>query len=298
MKEIESVALIGLGAVGTVVGSRLQEALPGNFSVIADARRQEKLRKEGIVFNGQRYDFAFADGTGFRDLILIATKSTALEDALNTITPYVGPDTLILSLLNGIDSEEIVAERFGQEHVLYSYYLGHPSMREGNRITHDGEYCIYCGEADNRTLSGKVSAVEKLFGRTGIPCRIPEDMISALWQKFVINIGCNQASALLRRPYGHLQENEQAMALARRMMDEAAAVARKLNIAGAGRMAGEAEEVIRSMNPEGKSSMLQDVEAGRPNEIGIFAGTLCRIAGAIGYPVPWNEAARLILSAL
>ncbi len=298
MKEIESVTLIGLGAVGAVVGTRLQEALAGNFSVIADARRQEKLRKEGIVLNGKRYDFAFADGTGFRDLILITTKSTALEEALEAITPYTGPDTLILSLLNGIDSEETVAKKFGQEHVLYSYFLGHPSMREGNRITHDGKYRIYFGEADNRTLSAKVSAVERLFDRTGIPYRIPEDMVAALWQKFVINIGCNQTTALLRRPYGHLQENGQAMALARRMMDEAAAVARKLNIAGAERMAGEAEKVIRSMNPEGKSSMLQDVEAGRPNEIDIFAGTLCRIAGTIGHPVPWNEAARLILSAL
>lgn len=299
MKEIESVALIGLGAVGAVLGTRLQDTMPERFTIIADARRRQKLSREGIDFNGKHYDFAFADGTGTKDLILIATKSTALSDALETIAPYVGPDTVILSLLNGIDSEAAVAERFGAGHVLYSYFLGHPSMREGNRITHDGEYRIYFGEADNQMiLSDKVRRVCRLFDHAGIPYEIPPDMISALWQKFIINIGCNQTTALLRRPYGHLQENARAMDLARRMMDEAAAVARRMNIGGASEMVSQAVEVIRSMNPDGKSSMLQDVEAGRVTEIDIFAGTLCRLAERMEYPVPWNRAALQILAAL
>lgn len=298
MKEIESVALIGLGAVGAVLGTRLQDTVPERFTVIADAPRRQKLNRDGIDFNGRRYDFSFADRTGVKDLILIATKSTALSLALDAIAPYVGPDTAILSLLNGIDSEAAVAERFGDEHVLYSYFLGHPSMREGNRITHDGEYRIYFGEADNRILSDKVRHVCRLFEKAGIPYEIPPDMISALWRKFIINIGCNQTTALIRRPYGHLQENKEAMDLAVRMMDEAAQIARRMNILGADEMVNQAVEVIRSMSPEGKSSMLQDVEAGRPTEIGIFAGTLCRLAEKTDCPVPWNRAALQILSAL
>ena len=99
MKEIESVALIGLGAVGAVLGTRLQDTMPERFTVIADARRRQKLSREGIDFNGKQYDFSFADGTGTKDLILIATKSTALSEALEAIAPYIGPDTSILSLL-------------------------------------------------------------------------------------------------------------------------------------------------------------------------------------------------------
>lgn len=298
MKEIESVALIGMGAIGAVLGTRLQDAMPERFTVIADADRGLKLRREGIDFNGKRYVFSIADGTGVKDLILIATKSTALSEALDAIALYVGPDTLILSLLNGIDSEAAVAERFGDEHVLYSYFLGHPSMRAGNRITHDGEYRIFFGEADNRILSDKVGRVRRLFEKADIPYEMPPDMISALWQKFIINIGCNQTTALLRRPYGHIQENPKAMDLALRMMDEAAEVARRMNIPGAETMVEQAVEVIRSMNSEGKSSMLQDVEAGRPTEIGIFAGTLCRLAEQTDCSVPWNRTALQILSAL
>lgn len=298
MKEIESVALVGLGAVGTVLAAQLRKTMPGRFLVIADTDRQQKLRQNGIVFNGERFDFDFAEGP--QDLILIATKATALHEALDIIAPHVGPQTLILSLLNGIDSEGTVAERFGEEHVLYSYFLGHPSMREGNRIDHDGNYHIYFGEANNRpdAYSDKVMAVKKLFDKTGIPYRIPEDMISALWQKFIINIGCNQTTALLRRPYGHLQRNKRAMALAVGMMTEAQRVAERLGIAGAQDMVRRAVEVIEAMNPEGKSSMQQDAESGRPTEIDIFAGTLCRLARQLDIPVPMNRAAGEILSAL
>lgn len=298
MKEIESVALVGLGAVGTVLAAQLRKTMPGQFSVIAGTDRKQKLRRNGIIFNGERYDFDFAEGP--QDLILIATKATALHEALDAIAPHVGPKTLILSLLNGIDSEGTVAERFGEEHVLYSYFLGHPSMRKGNRIDHDGNYHIFFGEAANLpdAYSDKVMAVKKLFEQAGIPYRIPEDMISALWQKFVINIGCNQTTALLRRPYGHLQRNERAMALAIGMMTEAQRVAERLGIAGAQDMVRRAVEVIEAMNPEGKSSMQQDVEAGRPTEIDIFAGTLCRLADRLHILVPLNRVAWEILSAL
>lgn len=300
MKEIGSVALIGLGAVGSVLAAQFQKTAPERFTVIADPGRQQKLRQEGVILNGKRHDFTFAYDTGPKELILIATKATALPEAMRAITPYVGPNTQILSLLNGIDSEQVIAEQFGPNHLLYSYFLGQPSLRVGNRITHDGNYHIYFGEPTNPAgaFSENVERIRRLFDDCGIPYRIPENMVSALWQKFIINIGCNQTTALLRQPYGHLQQNKLAMRLAEEMMTEAAAVAAKLHVVDASQMVLRAAEVIRSMTPQGKSSMLQDVEAGRPTEIAIFAGTLCRLAEKLEIPVPMNHAAREIISAL
>ncbi|WP_294593429.1 ketopantoate reductase family protein [uncultured Rikenella sp.] len=297
MKRIERVSLIGLGAVGSVVATRLADSLGDRFTIIADAARQERLRNEGLLFNGRRYDFALTDKDEPKELILIATKASALPEALDAAAPFVGPGTIVLSLLNGIESEETVAARFPKAHVLYSYFLGHPSLREGNRITHDGNFRIYFGEAQNLTLSPEAERVGQLFELAGIPYEIPPDMRSALWQKFVINIGCNQTTALLRSPYGHLQRNDRAMTLAVDLMTEAAAVARAIGIAQADEMVERAVEVIRAMNPDGKSSMLQDAEAGRPTEIDIFAGTLCRLADELRIPVPLNRAALRILSA-
>ncbi|WP_294597951.1 2-dehydropantoate 2-reductase [uncultured Rikenella sp.] len=298
MKQIERVSLLGLGAVGTPLAVRLRSALGSGFSVIADERRRERMRREGTIFNGERYDFSFAAKPDHKELILIATKASSLPAALDMLAPFIGSETIVLSLLNGIESEETIAARFPEAHVLYSYFLGHPSLREGNRITHDGNYRIYFGEAQNLTLSPAAERVRQLFERAEIPYSIPEDMRAAMWQKFVINIGCNQTTALLRCPYGHLQRNDRAMMLAVDLMNEAAAVARAIGIAQADEMVDRAVETIRSMNPEGKSSMLQDVEAGRPTEIDIFAGTLCRLADELRIPVPLNRIARRILSAL
>lgn len=307
MKEIESVALIGLGAIGMVVATRLQDNIPSHFTVIADPARQEQYKKSGILFNGQRYDFTFAAGsnaekTAPKELILIATKATALDEVLDSIAPYVGPDTIILSLINGITSETIIADRFGfaPQHTLYSYFLGHTSTHTGNEVTHDGEYHIYFGESVNipDQLSAPVQQVKQLFNRVGIRHQIPEDMLSSLWQKYIINIGCNQATALLRCPYDHLQQNKKAMQLAVNLMEEAAQIAGQLHICGHDQMVSTAIQIIRSMNPEDKSSMLQDVEALRPTEIEIFAGTLCRLARDLRRTVPLNAAAYQILSSL
>lgn len=298
MKQIERVSLLGLGAVGTPLAVRLGSLLGSGFSIIADERRRERMRREGTIFNGKRYDFPFAAESDHKELILIATKASSLQAALDTMTPFVGPGTIVLSLLNGIESEETIAARFPEAHVLYSYFLGHPSLREGNRITHDGHYRIYFGEEQNHSLSTAAEQVKELFERAEIPYSIPEDMRAAMWQKFVINIGCNQTTALLRCPYGHLQRNGRAMTLAVDLMTEAAAVARALGIAQADEMVDRAVEVIRAMNPDGKSSMLQDVEAGRPTEIDIFAGTLCRLADELRISVPLNQAALHVLAAL
>lgn len=298
MKEIEQVALVGLGAVGSVLATRLHDRLGRRFTVIADPARQERLRRDGILFNGTRYDFAPAGPADRPDLILIATKASSLPEVLDLLAPYVGPQTVILSLLNGLESEATIAARFGAAHVLYSYFLGHPSQREANRVTHDGRFRIYFGEAENRSLSPRVQQVAELFGRAGIPYETPEDMISALWRKFVVNIGCNQTTALLRCPYGHLQRNDRAMTLAVDLMTEAAAVAAAVGIAQADQMVDYAAGVIRSMNPEGKSSMLQDIEAERPTEIDLFAGALCRMAAERGIAIPLNRAVLQILSAL
>lgn len=299
MKEIQSVGLIGLGAIGMVAASRFQKVIPEKFRIIADRERQKRYSREGISFNGETYDFTFAGPEdGPMDLILIATKSSGLESALDQIAPYVGENTTILSVLNGITSEEIAGRRFGMEKVLYSLFLGTTSTRIGNEVKMGGTYHFFFGEKTNKTLSDRVQAIKALFEQTGICYQIPEDMISTLWQKYVINIGCNQANVLLRCPYGHLQQNPKARALTRQLMEEAARVAANLNIAEADRMVDRAMGVLDRLLPEDKSSMLQDVEAGRPTEIDLFAGELCRIAERIGYDVPLNRATRDIIEAL
>ncbi len=114
-------------------------------------------------------------------------------------------------------------------------------------------------------------------------------MAKAQWRKFILNVGLNQAQALLRITNRGLQENPNALRFARTLMDEAAAVAAAKGIAGAGDIPEWGEGVIRGLPPGEKTSMLQDVEAGRTPETDLFAGTVCRLGREYGIPTPANQ---------
>ena len=162
-------------------------------------------------------------------------------------------------------------------------------MRTGNAVVQGGGEKIVFGEAVNDPPSPRVRAVADCFDRLGIRYDVPKDMRAAQWKKFILNSGINQAQALLRAPNRELQQNPASLQLARDLMDEAAAVGAALGVAGAAEVPAWAETVILGASPDNRTSMLQDVEAGRPPEIDLFAGTICRLGRERGIPTPAND---------
>ena len=137
MNEIKTVGMIGLGAVGALYGERLL-AHGADLRVIVDEARKERYAREGVYVNGARVDFPYVTPKDAQavDLLLIVTKEGGLRSAMETASGFVGEDTLIISLLNGVTSEGIVAERFGDKNVLYSVAQGMDAVKEGNRLTY------------------------------------------------------------------------------------------------------------------------------------------------------------------
>ncbi|HBR28114.1 MAG TPA: 2-dehydropantoate 2-reductase, partial [Firmicutes bacterium] len=120
----------------------------------------------------------------------------------------------------------------------------------------------------------KVLAVKELFDRTGVPYTIPVDMMRELWWKFMMNVGVNQVSAILKAPYGVFQRVKEAQELMMMACGEVLQIAEKIGI---NLTAGDIEEYLRvigGLASEGKTSMLQDVEAGRKTEVESFAHTV------------------------
>ena len=121
--QIKTAALIGLGAIGSFIAPRLNEALgPGNFKVVAKGARKRRLQEEGTTINGKRYVFEVADpGEPCEpaDLVIVLVKHNALPQAVQDIRPLVGPNTMIVSFMNGITSEETLAEAYGWPRVIY-----------------------------------------------------------------------------------------------------------------------------------------------------------------------------------
>ena len=116
--EIKRVALVGLGAIGSYLAPRLEAALGhGNFLVVASGERRGRLEREGTVINGETYHFTVADpaegSVPPADLVIFAVKWPQLAQAVEDVRPLVGEDTALLSLLNGVESEEVLARAYG-----------------------------------------------------------------------------------------------------------------------------------------------------------------------------------------
>lgn len=289
---VQQAVLIGLGAIGTLYAARISARVPDQLRILADPARIARYQTDPPSLNGRRLNLHYVtpDRPGPpADLILVAVKSVALDQTLPMIAPLVAGHTQILPLLNGILAQDILAAAFGRPRVLHGLVHCESAMRSGHDVSQQGGDKILFGEARNTPPSPRVRSVAAFLDRCGIRFVIPDDMRVAQWRKFILNVGINQAQAVLRAPCRELQENPDSMRLARDLMDEAAAVAAALGIPGAADLPAWAESIIRAAAPDNKTSMLQDVEAGRPTEVDWLAGTVCRLGRERGIPTPANE---------
>lgn len=289
---LETVAVIGAGAVGAAYGSLIHRVRPGRVCLIADGERGARLQRDGVVVNGVPYLFPVVAPQEARptDLVVVAVKHYDLDEAIAYIRGVVGEETTIISVLNGIDSEERIAAVYGWNRVLYSLNLGIDALRLGNRIDFQNQGRLFFGEAKNPAGGGeRLLPLRQLCEEAGIVYEVPTDMIRTLWFKFMVNVGVNQVSAVLRASYGEFQKTGRARELMNATMSEVIRLANTLGIdLGEGDMAAW-HDVLVGLNPRGKTSMLQDVEAGRRTEVEMLAGTVIQLGRRHKVPTPLNE---------
>ena len=289
MKAIKTVGLIGLGAVGALYAERMLSA-GAEICIIVDEARKECYLREGIYVNGKRVDFPYVTPKEAQpvDLLLIVTKEGGLRSAMETAAGFVGKDTLILSLLNGVISEEIVAERFGAEHVLYSVAQGMDAVKEGAYLTYVHPGRIVLGEKEPGKISERVQAAADYLNAHDVTATPVPDMVRRQWGKLMLNVGLNQACMVFECDYGGVQRPGKARETMLGAMREAQMIA---GLEGHVITDSEFDEwvaLLDSFAPQGKPSMRQDGEAHRKSEVELFAGTMIRLAGKHGAQVPVN----------
>lgn len=292
MRNIEQVALIGMGAIGAFVAPKLQETLGGaNFRLIANGERKERLEEQGVVINDNQYYFPVETSRQEHpaDLIIFAVKITALDQAIKDVKGQVGKDTIFMSLLNGVDSEERIQKAYPDNKVLYSV-IRVPSLHDGNKISYpEGKGCISFGERDQEELSEEGQAVKKLFDQSQISYKLPKDMMHDMWFKFMTNVSENQSSAILRVPYGIWQINKEANRLREEAAREVIQIAQKKGINLTEQDLEEHKDYLLQLPFEGKPSTCQDIEAKRKTEVEMFAGSVIRMGQELSVPTPYNQ---------
>jgi 2-dehydropantoate 2-reductase len=289
---IKNIVILGAGAMGAAYGSRFYNMDPACIAFAAEGERYQRLKSKGIFVNNQHYSIpvlSLEDSSPPADLIIIALKHQHLSSALQIIKNRVDDHTVFLSIMNGLDSETIIGSVYGDEKILYATAVGIDAQRNGNIINYSKGGTIFFGEADNTILSDRVKVIQELFKRAEIGFETPIDMIRIMWWKFMINVGVNQPSAVLSAPYGVFQNSKYAQQIMESTMREVIGVARAAGVNLVEKDIQDWYTFLKTLDPEGKTSMLQDIEAGRITEVDIFAGKVIELGKTYGIPTPINE---------
>lgn len=290
--KIQRIDIIGLGALGVMYADFFTGKLgKERVRVLADRERIARYRKENITFNGEVCDFNYRDAaeeTEPSQLLLFTVKYGALEQAMEEAAHLVGPDTILLSALNGIRSEDDLGKKFGKEKVVHCIAQKMAAMKEGNAA-----FCTNPGELALGVLDGgkmeNLSVVKSFFDETGFTYSCPEDMRHAMWAKLLCNVGVNQTLALYKGTYRMVQQDGEAREMMKAAMRETILVANAEGVALTEKDLEEWVTIIDGLNPDGEPSMRQDSKAGRKTEVVLFAGTICELGKKHCIPTPVND---------
>ena len=286
---IETVTIVGMGALGILYGNALSRHLGADrVRFLATGERLARYRQAEVLCNGEPCAFRFTDGSdGPADLLLFAVKGTDLEQAMDEAAPCVGEDTVILSVLNGVSSEELLDLRFGPGKVLYSVAQGMDAMRQG---TNQGILFLGLPEEDYFDRGEKLEEVYTLFRDAGVTVEKETDILHRMWCKFMLNVGVNQVCMAYDCDYGGVQVPGQARETMIAAMDEARKVGACQGVLVTRKDLQDYLAVLDGLDPKAMPSMRQDSLAHRPSEVELFAGTVCRLAQQYGMQAPVNAA--------
>lgn len=289
---IKNVLICGIGAIGSIYAVKLLENKKCNLKILVDETRLERYKQNGLDFNDKKYDFDYTlpqNADNFKaDLIIIAVKNNGLKWVIENIKNFLTKDTIIMSLLNGITSEDEILEEYNNAKVLYSYFVGHTSTRLGRKITFDGVGNIIFGTLNDK-FKKEVEDVENFFKENNITFEIPKDINYARFCKYMMNIGLNQTSALSGASYKIFQQKGANYHLMLKLFEEVSLLAKAMGVKNYQNLISDALKYLDLMIPEGKSSMLQDILNGSKTEVEIFSKTIIDLGKKYNINVPYNQ---------
>lgn len=297
--KIKKVAVLGAGAVGSYVIWGLSSRNDIELGVIAEGERAERLKQNGCTINGKIYhpEVWNPRETDAVDLLIVALKYGSLSAALESIQKATSENTIIMSLMNGVDSEEIIAEKVGVEHILPAVIkVASHKEEDGYHFDPETTIGIIFGELTAPYDSDRIRAIEELFKDTGIHFRATEYAREEMWSKFRLNVCNNLPQAILGAGVGCYRDSVHMKAISDGLKGELEAIAQAKGIdlskteASSGRGS--------AVPPSARYSTLQDLDAGRHTEIDMFSGALIRMGKELGIPTPYNEYTYHMIKAL
>ena len=282
--EIKNVIICGLGALGLTYANKLKDIC--DLYILADEKRVQKYKNNPPTLNNKRIKLHYITPDDFveADLIIISTKSTGLNDAIKYIKNFVNKNTIIISLINGISSEEKISLAYPNTKILYSFFIGHSAM--GRTI--NGERKFY-QDGVGKIVFEPCDDLEHFFKEKNIDYEISNNILYSQWVKLGVNIILNQPSALYEMTIGELRNQKEFLPLAKNLLKEVKQVAQLVGIQNLENYENDVLESTNLIADDGKTSMYQDILAKKQTEVDIFSGEIIKLANKFGIQVPYNE---------
>lgn len=288
---MNKVAFVGMGALGLMYGEVVH--LNGKntaLEYVMDSKRAEKYKETVYTINEKQYKFKLTatENATPADLLIVSVKYTGLEAALDVMKNSIGPDTVVMSVMNGISSEEIIKERYPDAHVIYCIGQGMDCMKLGNTISYTkmGELHIGCKKESDREY---VSKVADFFDEIQMPYVVEEDIIFRMWSKFMLNVGINQTCMVYGIGYGAALEKGEANRTLVAAFREVIACANAEGVPLGEAQINQYIDILKTLNPTSVPSMAQDRLNKNPSEVDMFAGTIIALGKKHNIYTPTNE---------
>ena len=296
------IAVMGSGGVGGYFGARLAAA--GNdVTFIARGAHLAAIKNKGLTVLSRHGDVHIhpAQATdvpaevGPVDIVLFATKLYDTQSAGPLCKPFIQADTAVISLLNGVDSEQQLSRILGPQHIVGGVARISAEIAEPGVIQHHSPFhSIEFGELDARP-SERLQALLRAAREAGVDAQLSDDIEAAIWRKFIMLASFSAITTLTRLPAGPIRSHPQTWELLETAARETGAVARargvgldEKDVEGVMAMLGKLPDTM-------KSSMLMDLERGNRLELEWLSGAVCRVGSEAGVDTPVH---RLTLAAL
>jgi len=298
------ILVMGSGGVGGFYGGRLAHA-GYDVTFVARGAHLEAMRAHGLVIESKAQgDIRLAQvkvtddpaSVGPVDLVLIAVKLWDTETAARAVKSSVGPQTVVLSLQNGVIKDDILQEELGAAAVVggAGYVATHIS-RPGVILQTGALQRAVIGEYDGRRTP-RVEALRAALVKAGIEAEIAADIRRTLWEKFTFLVGLSGTTATMRMPIGPIRSNLQTRAFLLEIMKETVAVGRALGVALPENYAEDRLRFADSVPADMTSSLHHDLERGNRLEVEWLSGGVVQLGSRARVPTPANRAVWDILA--
>ena len=290
------ICVMGAGALGSTIGGTLAAAgsdvwLVDQYQDHVDTMNHAGLRMleagaEKTIPVQARID---CRGIGTADLVIVLVKSFHTRQAIEAARPVIGPDTLVMSIQNGLGHEEILAEVVERRQLIAGktyvggVFLGPGHVRSGVR----GKETLI-GELDGSDTA-RIRRVAEVFNTAGLLTAVSDNIMGTIWDKLLINVATGAVSTITRLPYGELYQVPEIERCAVAAVAEAVAVAEASGVTLSIRDPRDAwRKAAEGLPYEFKTSMLQSLEKGSATEIDFINGSVVRWGEKVGVPTPVN----------